>query len=193
MAIRNEDLEQILAAIQAGGTPFNPTTDINIERLYDGESLLASQQPSTIDTPLEIQFGVVQGGPSDPIQTIANVGSEASILRINTPGTYRIKTAIQYGRTGASGTSILNFRVKVAGSQAGRSINQRISNSNETSIFTDEAWITFPVAPIDIVYEVIRDSNGNDSGGLFAGEVSGSTGWNASPSCALRVERWIGS
>lgn len=164
---------------------------MRIERLYDGESLLASQQPSGLDTALEIQFGAVQGGPSDPIQTVASIGAEASILRINQAGLYRIKTAIQYGRTGAFGTSILNFRVKVGGVQAGRSINQKLPNGNTTSIFTDEAWIYIPTVPVDIVYEVIRDSNGDDSGGLFAGETSGSTGWNAAPSCALRVERFI--
>jgi len=188
MSIRNELLEEILSATGGG---FDPQQGISIERLYDGESLISVQQPSTTDVAQYIQFGVVQGGPLDPIQTIAQgADTEASILRINTAGTYRIKTAIQYGRTGASGTSILNFRVTINSVQAGRTINQRLENANQTSLFTDEAWITVP-AGIDITYEVIRDSNGNNSGGLIAGETSGSTGWNSSPSAAVRVERWI--
>jgi hypothetical protein len=188
MSIRNELLEDILSATGGG---FDPETGISIERLYDGESAISTQEPSALDTAQYIQFGVVQGTVLDPIQTIAQGGdTEASILRINTAGTYRIKTAIQYGRTGASGTSILNFRVTINGVQAGRSINQRLENANQTTLFTDEAWITVP-AGIDIVYEVIRDSTGSNSGGLIAGVTSGSTGWNASPSCAVRVERWI--
>tara|TARA_R100001594_G_scaffold53735_1_gene87317 strand:- start:44918 stop:45526 length:609 start_codon:yes stop_codon:yes gene_type:complete len=164
--------------------------EITIERLYDGVSGLASQQPSSLDSALAIQFGAVQGTPSDPIQTLAQGGdTEASILRINEAGTYRIKTAIQYGRETSSGTAILNFRVTINGVQAGRSINQRLQNANTTSLFTDEAWVTVP-AGIDIVYEVIRDSNGNNSGGLIAGETSGSTGWNEAPSASVRVERW---
>lgn len=173
----------------AGG--FNPTTDMSIQRLYDGESLESPQEPSTPDTAKYITFGAVQGTGADPIQTIAQGGdSEASILQINQAGTYRLKTAIQYGRDGASGTSILNFRALVNGAQAGRTISEKLENSNATALFTDEAWLTLP-AGVQITYEVIRDSNGSNFGGLVAGETSGSTGWNASPSCALRIERWI--
>lgn len=163
---------------------------ISIERLYDGESLLAVQQPSSLNTPLELQFGTVQGTGSDPIQTLANVGSEASILQINESGLYRIKTAIQYGRLTGAQVAILNFRALVNGVQAGRSINQRLETSNQTSLFTDEAWLYLP-AGIQITYQVIRDSNGNNSGGLIAGETSGSTGWNHAPTMSLRVERFV--
>lgn len=174
------------------GALFDPAENMNIQRLYDGESALANQLPTGLDTPLQIQFGAIQGTASDLVQTLAQGGdSEASILRINVAGTYRLKTAIQYGRETSAGIAILNFRALVNGVQAGRSINQRLQNVNTTSIFTDEAWLTIP-AGTDITYEVIRDSGGADSGGLIAGEVSGSTGWNAAPSCALRVERWIG-
>lgn len=190
MSIRNELLEQILSATTGG---FDPTTGIAIERLYDGESQILVQQPTALDTPLEIQFGAVFGTASDPIQTIARGGnSEASILRINQAGTYRVKTAIQYGRESSAGTAILNFRAVINGVQSGRSINQRLQNSNTTSIFTDEAWLTLP-AGLDITYEVIRDSNGNNSGGLIAGETSGSTGWNSAPCVSLRIERWVGA
>lgn len=185
---RNDLLAQILAATEALD-PNNPPT-LSIERLYDGESALLTQQPSALDTPLELQFGVVQGTGSDPVQTIAGAGSEASILQINTAGLYRLKTAIQYGRTSGAGVAILNFRALVGGVQAGRSINQRLETTNQTSLFTDEAWLALP-AGVQISYEVIRDSNGNNSGGLIAGETSGSTGWNAAPSMSLRVERYI--
>ena len=187
---------------------FNPTTDMQIERLYDGSSAILSQQPSGLDSPLEIQFGAAEGTPSDPIQTLVRGGnSEASILRINQAGTYRLKTSIQFGRTGGAGTSQLNFRALINGVQAGRSqlnfrallngvqagrsISGYLANANVLNLLVDEAWLTLP-AGLDITYELIRDSNGNDSGGLFAGETSGSTGWNPSPAASVRVERWIG-
>lgn len=171
--------------------PFDPSSGINIQRLYDGESQIVSQQPSALDSPLQIQFGPVQGTGSDLIQTIAAGGdSEASILRINVAGTYRLKTAIQYGRDTSAGTAVLNFRALVNGVQAGRTINQRLQNANTTNQFTDEAWLTLP-AGVEITYEVIRDSTGNNSGGLISGITSGSTGWNNAPTCALRVERWV--
>lgn len=185
MSIRNDLLSNILTEIKS-----NSIQSISIERLYDGESLINIQEPSLVDSPIYIQFGQVQGSASDPIQTLSQgVDSEASILRINEAGTYRLKTAIQFGRENNAGTAILNFRALINGVQAGRSINQRINNSNTTSIFTDEAWLTLP-AGIDITYEVIRDSSGVNSGGVIAGEVSGSTGWNNAPSASLRVERW---
>lgn len=185
---RNEILEQILAATQALD-PNNPST-LSVERLYDGESALLSQQPVALDTPLQLQFGTVQGTGADPIQTLAGAGSEAAVLQINTAGLYRLKTAIQYGRSTGAGVAILNFRALVNGVQAGRSINQRLETANQTSLFTDEAWLALP-AGAQISYEVVRDSNGNNSGGLIAGETSGSTGWNAAPSMSLRVERYI--
>lgn len=164
--------------------------NIIIERLYDGESGISPQEPNSVDSPVAIQFGAIQGTSSDPIQTIAQgVDTEASILRINQPGLYRLKTAIQYGRETNPGTAILNFRALINGVQAGRTINQRLNNSNTTALFTDEAWLNLP-AGIDITYEVIRDSNGANSGGLIAGVTSGSSGWNGSPTAALRVERW---
>lgn len=188
MTTRNEKLDAILAATLALD-PNNPPT-LSIERLYDGESALTVQQPAALDTPLQIQFGVVQGSGADPVQTLTGVaGSEAAVLQINTAGLYRLKTAIQYGRTSGAGVAILNFRAVVNGAQAGRSVNQRLETANQTSIFTDEAWLYLP-AGTQITYEVIRDSNGANSGGLLAGETSGSTGWNAAPSMSLRVERF---
>lgn len=189
----NRLLEDILAATQQGG--FNPTTGMEIERLYDGSSALLSQEPTGLDTPLEVQFGAPFGTVSDPVSAEIRGGSgntEASILKINQAGTYRIKTSIQFGRTGASGTSRLNFRALINGVQAGRSISEYMENANVLDLLVDEAWLALP-AGLEITYELIRDSNGSNSGGIFAGEVSGSTGWNASPGCSLRVERWIGS
>jgi len=170
------------------GEPFIGIS--SIERLYDGESLFASQEPAGLDTSLEIQFGAPQGATSDPVQTIARGGNlEASILRINQTGLYRLKTFIQFGRATSTGNAILNFRALINGVQAGRSINKTLRNSANVDSFTDEAWLSLP-AGVEVTYEVIRDSNGDDSGGLFEGQTSGSTGWNRAPCCAVRVERW---
>lgn len=170
---------------------FNPTNDMSIERLYDSASALASQSPVALDTAINIMFGESFGVVSDPVQAIVRDGdTEASILKINQAGTYRIKLAIQYGRANNAGTSILNFRALVNGAQAGRSVNARLPNANSTFLFTDEAWLTLP-AGAEITYQLIRDSGGSNFGGLFKGITTGSTGWNEAPTCALRVERWI--
>lgn len=163
---------------------------MNIERLYDGESSALEQQPNGKDVALRLKFGAVEGTSNDPVQTLPGTGSEAEILQINKAGLYRVKIAIQYGRTDGANIAILNFRALLNGVQAGRSVNQRLENANQTSIFSDEAWLYLP-AGVQISYEVIRDSNGANSGGLVAGETSGSTGWNPAPSMSLRVERFV--
>ena len=168
----------------------NIESNMIIERVYDGVSSLTAQEPSGIDIPIFIQFGAVQGTPSDPVQTLAQGGdTEASILRINQAGTYRIKIQAAIGRTGSANTSIINLRALINGTQAGRSVQLKFSSATTTSDFIDEAWLTLP-AGVDITYQLIRDTASHDSGGLLSGTV-GNAGWNASTSAALRVERWV--
>jgi hypothetical protein len=158
--------------------------NLEIERLIDGESLAASQEPTgTGDAnAIRVEFGpAVNPGPV----SIDATGR----LTIHEAGLYRIKIALQFGRTGASGTSILMFRVVVNGTQVGRSVSQKLSSSTATGYFENDTWIGLPSgATLD--FEVTRDPAGSNSGGLFQTVASGS--WNDAPSAALRVERYRG-
>jgi hypothetical protein len=61
---------------------------------------------------------------------------------------------------------------------------------NVTSYFENDTWVELP-SGVDLVFEVMRDSAGNNSGGLFGFAPSADPGqWNDSPCAALRVERW---
>lgn len=167
---------------------FNPTTDINIERLFDRESVASTQVPSTTGpaNAIVIEFGAAFGGASDPVEM-----SSAGVFKVNQAGTYRLKVALQFGRTGSSGISKILFRAVINGSQAGRSIAANISNANEEQYIENDTWITVPVGT-ELQFELMRDAAGNDSGGLLAitpTVVAGS--WNIAPTAAIRVERWI--
>jgi hypothetical protein len=167
---------------------FNPTTSINVERLIDGESVAASQQPSTTGAAnaIQIEFGPSINTGSDPIQ----LGSNGD-LTVNTTGTYRIKIALQFGRTGASGTSILIFRVTAGGTQLGRSVSSKHSNADALSYFENDTWVTLDAGTV-LKFELMRDAAGSDFGGLFPIVPSAEAGvWNDAPCAALRVERWI--
>lgn len=168
------------------GSPVLTAPDMEIERLIDGSSVAASQLPTgTGDAnKIQIEFGPAIGTVASDVQLLAD-----GTLRFNTAGTYRVKIALDYGRSGAAGVSLLGFRALINGTQAGRSVSAKLGSSDVTIPFTDEAWLTLPAAT-DITYEIYRDATGNNSGGLYAGGLTGA-GWNAAPSAAIRVERWV--
>mgnify|MGYP003672594646 CR=1 FL=1 len=161
---------------------FDPKTMV-IERILDGVSLATSQEPTGLDAPLQIEFGVGVNSVTDPVML-----STAGALTINTTGTYRIKLSLAYGRTGGAGVSEMYFRALVNGVQAGQSVHARIGSADVYIPYSDEAWLTLP-AGVVITYELLRDSVGNDSGGIYSGNPT-LAGWNGNPCAAIRVERW---
>ena len=167
---------------------FNPTTDMSIERLFDAESDTSAQEPTGLGVAnaIQISFGPAIGDSSDPVQIDAN-----GTVTFNQGGTYRIKVALEFGREGASGTSVLLFRVRVNGVQAGRSISTSLPNSNASQYFENDTWLTVP-AGVVLRFDVMRDASGTDFGGLFglAPTVDGGNEWNDSPSAMIRMERW---
>ena len=185
MSIRNELLEDILA--ETSGGSFDPTTGISVERLLDATATDATQFPvgKGISNALQINFGAASGGALEPY----TLGADGS-LTINEGGLYRIKVALQFGRSGSSGTSELLFRVLTNGVQAGRSVAAKISNANDEQYVENDNWVNIP-AGLVITFEVMRDDAGNNSGGLIAYEPTdeGVGTWNNAPSAALRLER----
>lgn len=156
---------------------------ITIERILDGVSVAASQQPSALDTPLQIEFGPAVNTVSDPVML-----SAAGQLTVNRSGTYRIKFSAAVGRTGGAGVSNIYIRVLINGVQAGQSVHTKMSSSDIYIPFSDEAWVYLP-SGTTLTYEIVRDSTGNNSGGLFTSSPT-LGGWNDNPSAAIRVERW---
>lgn len=169
---------------------FNPSTDINIERIFESESAAATQNPAGLGVAnaAQIEFGPAVNSGTDPVQLLAD-----GTITFNQSGTYRSQVALQYGRSGASGTSELLFRVRVAsGPQLGRSIITKIANSNDDKYFENNSWLNV-TAPLSITFEVMRDAAGNDSGGLvmYTPTVDGGSEWNSSPTAFIRIERWV--
>lgn len=190
MSIRNDLLEEILAA--TGGSSFNPTTGMVIERTLDALSVATTQSPTGLGTAnsIQIEFGPAVNTVSDPASTLAD-----GTVNLNLAGTYRIKLALQFGRTGSSGTSILLFRVTDGlGNQLGRSISALIDNPNTDRYLENDTWLTVPDNTV-LKFEIMRDSAGNNSGGLLATvpTVDGGNEWNVAPSAAIRIERWVPS
>lgn len=169
--------------------PFDPATDMDIERLFDAESLNDQLPTGTgIANATQIEFGVAQGGPTEPFTL-----SAAGALTINETGLYRLKISLQFGRVGSGSTAELFFRVLINGVQAGRSIGVKVANANTERYTENDTWVTIPAGAV-LTYEVMRDTSGVDEGGLYTliPTDEGVGTWNNVPGAALRLERWVG-
>lgn len=165
------------------GGSLHDVSEIGIERLIDGKSVAVAQQPTATDTPIQIEFGPAINTASDPVSL-----SSAGVLTFNETGTYRVKVSVAVGRTGGAGVSDIYVRALVNGVGAGQSIRFKLSSSDVYIPYSDEAWLNLP-AGTTIKYELLRDSTGNNSGGIFSGNPT-LAGWADNPCAAIRVERW---
>lgn len=150
--------------------------------LINGASVAANQQPGTVDTPLQVEFGSLQSTTDIDL-------SAAGAITFKTAGKYIISPFFQYGRTGATGTSHLVNRYLVNGVQSGNSLAANIDNAN--TLVPWSSSIQFTAAANDVMtIEIIRDSAGNDSGGLFAYNPT-LAGWNDAPCAAIQIYKAV--
>ena len=152
--------------------------------VLQASSQATSQLPSGVDTPLQVEFGPAQGDSSSEIQLL----SSGRII-FNRPGIgYRIVFGANIGRTGAAGISFIFGRSLVNGVQGGESLFAQTSSSD--AVIPVEASVNFkPNAIGDYIdVEIIRDSAGNNSGGLYR-FVPTLAGWNASSSASITITK----
>ena len=169
--------------------PFDPITDLSIQRLIEGTSLAADQQPTGlgISNSINVEFGAAIGTPSDPVEMDVD-----GMLTFNKGGLYRIKVVFQFGRSGASGTSEVLFRFLINGAQLGRSVGTKLGNSDDLRYIDIDNWFNVPEGST-LVTQIMRDSSGSDSGGLFQTIPTdeGAGTWSNVPCAVMRVERLV--
>jgi hypothetical protein len=171
------------------GDAFNPTTDMAIERLIEGISLSANQQPTGlgIANAINVEFGAAIGTGSDPVQMDVN-----GRVTFNEGGLYRIKVVFQFGRTGGSQTAEVLFRFLINGTQLGRTVGVKLGNADDLRYIDIDNWFNVPIGTV-LDTQVMRDSAGNNSGGLFQTTPTdeGTGTWGDVPCAVMRVERLI--
>ena len=149
-----------------------------LEELVTGDDF-TDQLPVGLDTPLQISFGAAQSNSEIDL-------SAAGAITVLNDGQYEFSFTFQYGRTGAGGVSWLFFRLLKNGSQIGISPLAKLDNANAD--FPAEFNNTLNLLANDVItLEVIRDSRGNNSGGLLA--ETGPAGWTDTPSASISVKR----
>ena len=152
------------------------------ERLITATSTAASQQPTVVDTPIQVEFGALQ------TTTDIDVSATGDIT-FKTAGKYIISTFFQYGRTGATGTSLLLNRYLVNGVQAGSSLAAKVDNAEVLVPWSSS--IQFTAAANDVLsIQIMRDSTGDNSGGLFAVNPT-VAGWADAPCASIQIYKAI--
>lgn len=140
-----------------------------------GASTAAVQQPSALGIAIQVEFG--------PVQTTTELSLSATgTITCNVTGTYAFRFKDQFGRSGATGVSYLMTRILKNGVQFGVTQSTRLSSS-DSIIPTDSRVVIQLLAGDTVQMQLIRDSLGANSGGLY--QQPSSHGWDAAPSALL--------
>ena len=169
----------------AGSVVFNNTvkigdnyvmTGVNENEVLRAYSTAAIQQPSTTNTPIQVEFGAAQTGIELSLSGLGTV-------TCNSRGTYAFRFKLQFGRSGATGVSYLMTRILKNGAQFGVTQSTRLSSS-DSIIPTDSRVLMKLLAGDTVKMELVRDSIGANSGGLYQ-QAASTPGWSAAPSALL--------
>lgn len=143
-------------------------------------SVVASQAPTTTNTPLQITFGNTATSADGKV-TINSSGQ----ITFNTTGYYAVDLYVQAGRTTSTGVANLFTRYLYNGAETFPA--QCISMNAE--IITVPYALNIKVkatAGDTLVFQVVRDSTGTNDGGLYQ-NVPATSGWQASPSAMVVI------
>ena len=165
---KNYTISSILALKQIGLTNVLAAVDTT------------NQEPSGLDSPLQVTFGAAQGTASDPVMLDA-LGN----ITFNQAGLYLFNGYANFERQGSSGgvTATL-FRALLNGVQSGPTKGVELSGTG--IMFPYELTLPIQVSAGDVLtWEIMRDSSGVDGGGLYIHTNSGP--WSNVPSADVNI------
>lgn len=142
----------------------------------------ATQEPTAVDTPLQLTFGAAQGSASDPVMVNA-----AGLVTFNQAGAYAMRLKLQCGRTGSSGTSILLSRLLINGVQLGSAAAVKMTSTDATTP-TESRVVLNVSAGQTFAAQIMRDSAGSNFGGVYP-HTAAVAAWGTAPSALLVVSR----
>jgi len=160
------------------------TRDILISQF----STATSQEPSSINTPIRIEFGPAFGTALDPVEM-----DVTGLFTVNEAGSYFIKTIVHFGRTTSTGEVELFFRLLINGTQLGNSAFARLDDDDTVIPSSSESFIPFAIGDT-FEFELIRDSSngGINNGGLFQGDPA-TVGWANAQTALIAISRLTGN
>ena len=140
----------------------------------------ADQDPVGLGVALQIVFGGAQSTAYFSDDGLGNI----TVLATDE---YHLEGKFTLGRAGAAGESQLYIRGLIDGVQSGNSIHTIVDNSRIEIPITFSGTVNLTAGQV-VTFEIIRDTDGNNSGGLTAGIPD--VAWNDSPSASLVFTRF---
>lgn len=183
---------QVLTSKGDGTTEFafvdfanivNPPVPVGYQQILSGFSVAASQQPTALDTALQVEFG---GGTVTTDATLASNGT----LTFNTAGDYNVTLFLRFGRTSGAGTAVLLNRFLINDAQGLNSNALKLNDADIIIPFSTSLIIT-ATAGMTFKLQIARDSAGINNGGIFR-VVPTVLPWNNAPSSTIVVSKFIG-
>lgn len=171
--------------VGGGAWSLPPISGIAIEAasLLDSANVAAAQGPGALDATYQVVFGAAVGTGADPVMIDA-----AGNITFNEAGSYVLRVEFQFGRIAGAGLSILHFRAKVNGTPTSRIYTTVVDNANVTHVQPITLFYNLSVADV-LVFEMVRDPAGNNSGSLISGTIT-ATGWlSPSPNARIVIQR----
>ena len=165
---KNYTVESILALKQIGLTNVLAAVDTT------------SQEPSGLDSALQVKFGAAQKTATDPVMLDA-LGN----ITFNQGGIYLFNGYANFERQGSSGgVTVTLFRALLNGVQSGPTKGVELSGTG--IMFPYELTLPIQVSAGDVLtWEILRDSSGVDAGGLYTHTNSGP--WSNVPSADVNI------
>lgn len=139
-----------------------------------------NQEPTALDSPLQVTFGPAQNTASDPVSLDAN-----GVITFNQAGLYLFTGYANFERQGSSGgVSVTLFRPLLNSVQA--DVTKMVELEKPGIALPYEVSVPLTVSEGDtLTYEILRDSSGVDQGGLYAHINSSS--WDDVPAVSIKI------
>ncbi|QDP53383.1 MAG: hypothetical protein Unbinned6805contig1000_45 [Prokaryotic dsDNA virus sp.] len=169
---------EILISDGLGSTSWGNSV-VQAREVLSSHSLLI-QNPSGVDTPLQVEFGAAQITPEIDL-------SSTGLVTIKQAGTYRFAMEARIGRTGGAGVATVFGRILVDGVQVYHSIAADLDDGNFQIPWSLSIIETLPVGAL-VSFEVLRDSGGVNNGGLYP-KAPTAAAWNPAPSASMVISK----
>jgi len=139
-----------------------------------------TQNPSAVDTPLQVTFGPAHSTTEFDI-------SAAGAITCNVTGSYELKFNYRFARTSGTGTAILVLRYLINGTAAGAPITCELTGAGDVIPYSASVPTALTAGAI-LTVEILRDSSGNNDGGL-APFTPTLAGWGAVGSAQVTIDK----
>ena len=151
-----------------------------VSQIIDASST-SDQEPSGLDSALQVSFGAAQNTASDPVMLAAD-----GTVTFNSPGLYLMNAYGTVERQGSSGgVCVLLFRSLINGIQAGSVKGFELDSTGVMFPYEITIPINIDTAGTTLTFEIMRDSSGVDQGGLYTHTNLG--GWDNVPSAEINI------